>query len=117
MRLLLESMLSVLLCLFLLLPLFLVNKYRLFYKNSKHVCFKKPHKIWGLVSLTDLFDSNAWQCHSATLGPRWAAGILEAGAAGKLTGRHASARQGGPGEQGTHSEQVRPGSPKQPFTL
>lgn len=63
--------------------------------------------------MTDLFDSNGWQCHPASPGPRRAAGILEAGAAGELTGRHAPARQGGPGEQSTRSGQVWPGSPKQ----
>lgn len=74
------------------------------FTNSKPVCFfkktKKKCKIWGLVLLTDLFNKNAWQCHPTTPGPRWAAGVLEAGATGELTGRHAPTCQGGSGEQG-----------------
>lgn len=57
------------------------------------------------MSLTDLFNSNAWQCHSTTPGSRRAAGVLKAGATGELTGRHAPTRQGGPGEQGACSGQ------------
>lgn len=52
------------------------------------------------MPLTDLFDKNAWQCHPTTPGPRRTAGVLQAGATGKLTGRHAPTRQGGSGEQG-----------------
>lgn len=52
-----------------------------------------------MVSLTDLFNSDAWQCHPTTPGPWWTADILQVRATGELTGRHAPTRQGGPGEQ------------------
>lgn len=49
--------------------------------------------------LTDLFNSDAWQCHPTTPGPWRAADVLEVRATGELTGRHAPTRQGGPGKQ------------------
>lgn len=49
--------------------------------------------------LTDLFNSDAWQCHPTTPGPWRAADVLKVRASGELPGRHAPTRQRGPGEQ------------------
>lgn len=53
------------------------------------------------VSFPALLRPRARQCCPAAPGPWRAAGGLEVGGAGQLPGGHATARQGGPGEQGT----------------